>query len=314
MNVHQNARLTPRGRAEMVQRIEGGQRIGAVAAALGVGERTVRKWVARYRLDGLPGLRDRSSRPHRCPRTTAPYVVARIEALRRQRWTCAQIATAVGVAPATVARIVQRWGLSRLRALDPAPAVQRYEWATPGALLHVDSKKLGRIGRVGHRITGDRAVRTRGAGWEWAHVCVDDASRLAYVEMQPDERARTARGFLRRATAWFARAGVRVQRLMTDNGSAYRSHLYAAACRRLGCRQLFTRPYTPRTNGKAERFIQTLLREWAYARPYHHSRERRTLLPRWLHFYNFHRPHTSLQRRPPISRLAPGPDLLRLHT
>lgn len=298
----------------MVLRVEAGARVRGVAAALGVGERTVRKWVARYRTEGDGGLQDRSSRPHRSPRATAPHVVARIEALRRQRWTCVQIADAVGVAPATVARLVKRWGLSRLRALDPLVPIQRYERAHPGELLHLDVKKLGRIGRIGHRITGDRRHQVRGIGWEYAHVCVDDTSRAAYVEMQPDERARTARGFLRRALAWFARAGIRVQRIMTDNGSASRSHLYAAACRRLGCRQLFTRPYTPRTNGKAERFIQTLLREWAYVRPYRHSRERRAWLPRWLHYYNFHRPHTSLHRRPPVTRLVVGPDVLRLHS
>jgi transposase InsO family protein len=297
----------------MVQWVEGGQRVRTVAAALGIGEQTVRKWVRRYRREGLPGLQDRSSRPHRCPRATAPHLVARMEALRRQRWTCAQIAAVVGVAPATVARVVKRCGLSRLRALDPPVPVQRYERAHPGELLHLDTKKLGRIGRIGHRITGDRRHRVRGIGWEYAHVSVDDASRAAYVEVQPDERARTARGFLRRALAWFARAGIHVQRVMTDNGAAYRSHLYAQACRRWGCRQLFTRPYTPRTNGKAERFIQSLLREWAYVRPYHHSRERRAWLPPWVHYYNFHRPHTSLGRRPPISRLAQGPDVLRLH-
>lgn len=314
MNIHQNARLTPRGRGEMVQRVAAGQRMRAVAAGLGVGEQTVRKWVRRYRDHGLPGLQDRSSRPHRCPRASAPSVVARIEALRRQRWTCAQIATAVGVSSATVARLLKRCGLSRLRALDPPVPVQRYERAHPGELLHLDVKKLGRIGQIGHRITGDRRRRVRGLGWEYAHVCVDDASRAAYVELQPDERACTARGFLRRALAWFARAGIRVQRVMTDNSSTYRSHLYAAACRRWGCRQLFTQPYTPRTNGKAERFIQTSLREWAYARAYRHSRERRAWLPRWVHYYNFHRPHTSLGRRPPISRLAQGSNVSRLHT
>ncbi len=314
MNIHENARLTPHGRAEMVQRVLAGARVARVAQGAGVSVRTVQKWLARYRVAPSSGLRDRSCRPHRLPRITPAAQLARIAALRRQRWSIPRIAAAVGVAPSTVGRWVQRWGLGRLPALQPAPPVQRYEWARPGELLHVDVKKLGRMGRVGHRITGDRRGRTRGAGWEYVHVSVDDASRVAYVEVLPDERQPTSRGFVRRAVAWLARARVRVERIMTDNGSAYRSHAFAGTCQRLGVRHLRTRPYTPRTNGKAERFIQTLLREWAYVQPYHTSRARRRTLRSWLHYYNCHRAHRGLRGTAPISRLPAGYNLVGIHS
>jgi transposase InsO family protein len=314
MNIHENARLTPHGRAEMVQRVLAGARVARVAQGAGVSVRTVQKWLARYRVAPRSGLRDRSCRPHRLARVTPVAQLARIAALRRQRWSIPRIAAAVGVAPSTVGRWVQRWGLGRLPALQPPPPVQRYEWARPGQLLHVDVKKLGRIGRVGHRITGDRRVRTRGAGWEYVHVSVDDASRLAYVEVLPDERQPTSRGFVRRAVAWLARARVRVERVMTDNGSAYRSHAFAGTCQRLGVRHLRTRPYTPRTNGKAERFIQTLLREWAYVQPYRTSRARRRTLRAWLHYYNCHRAHRGLRGAAPISRLPAGYNLVGIHS
>ncbi len=314
MNIHENARLTPHGRAEMVQRVLGGERAARVAQGAGVSVRTMQKWLARYRAAQSSGLRDRSCRPHRLARVTPAAQLARIAALRRQRWSIPRIAAAVGVAPSTVGRWVQRWGLGRLPALQPPPPVQRYEWARPGQLLHVDVKKLGRIGRVGHRITGDRRARTRGAGWEYVHVSVDDASRVAYVEVLPDERQPTSRGFVRRAVAWLARARVRVERIMTDNGSAYRSHAFAGTCQRLGVRHLRTRPYTPRTNGKAERFIQTLLREWAYVQPYHTSRARRRTLRSWLHYYNCHRAHRGLRGTAPISRLPAGYNLVGIHS
>jgi transposase InsO family protein len=314
MNIHENARLTPHGRAEMVQRVLAGERAARVAQGAGVSVRTVQKWLARYRVAQRSGLRDRSCRPHRLARVTPAAQLAQIAALRRQRWSIPRIAAAVGVAPSTVGRWVQRWGLGRLPALQPPPPVQRYEWARPGQLLHVDVKKLGRMRRVGHRITGDRRERTRGAGWEYVHVGVDDASRLAYVEVLADERQHTSRGFVRRAVAWLARARVRVERVMTDNGSAYRSHAFAGTCQRLGVRHLRTRPYTPRTNGKAERFIQTLLREWAYVQPYRTSRARRRTLGSWLHYYNCHRAHRSLQGAAPISRLPAGYNLVGIHS
>jgi transposase InsO family protein len=285
-----------------------------VADDFGVTERTVRKWLARYRAEGKAGLQDRSSRPHTSPTAVAPAAQRRIETLRRQRWTGARIASSVGRHPATVHRILKRLGLARLRDVDPKPPVQRYEWATPGAMLHVDIKKLGRIIQPGHRMTGDRRDTVRGAGWEWAHVCVDDASRLAYVELLPDERAVNAVGFLTRATHWLAGLGIRVQRVMTDNGSAYVSRDFAAQCLALGTKHVRTRPYTPRTNGKAERFIQTLLRDWAYPRVYRSSQERHAWLPRWLHVYNYHRPHKSLAGAPPISRVLREDNLVRAHS
>jgi len=315
MKIHQNAPWSPRGRADAVRRVlEQRQPAKTVAAAFGVSERTMHKWLARFRTEGAAGLHDRSSQPHQVPGATPAAVVAQIERLRRQRWPGPRIAARLGVPRSTVSRILRRLGLGRLRGLDPPPPAQRYERATPGELLHVDVKKLGRIGRVGHRITGDRRSRVRGIGWEYAYVCVDDASRMAYVEVLPTERQTGARGFLRRAVGWLGRHGIRVARVMPDNGSAFRSRRFATSCTRLGVRQLFTRPYTPRTNGKAERFIQTLLREWAYVRPYPSSADRRAWLPSWVHFYNAHRPHTSLQGRPPLSRLVSDDNLVSLHS
>jgi transposase InsO family protein len=316
MNIHKNARTTLWSRREIVKRVSAlGQPVAVVAASLAVCERTVRKWLARYRAEQDAGLRDRSCRPHRSPRATAAGVVAEIARLRRQRWTGAQIAHALQLGRSTVARLLGRLGLARLRQLEPGGPAQRYECAQPGELLHVDTKKLGRIGRIGHRITGDRRRRVRGIGWEYVHVAVDDCSRLSYAEVLPDERGVAMAAFLRRAIAWFRRRGVRVQRILSDNGSGYRSRLVAAVCHALALVHSRTRPYTPRTNGKAERFIQTLLREWAYVRPYRTSHERTTVLPRWLHYYNWHRRHSSLGARPPISRLLlTRDDLVRLHT
>jgi transposase InsO family protein len=318
MDVHKNARLTPAGREGMVRRaVEGGQTAKALSAAVGVCPRTVRKWVERFRAEGVAGLRDRSSRPHRLRRPTPPEAVARIEALRRQRWTGAQIARETGVSTATVSRVLRRLGLNRLAALEPAQPVRRYERETPGELIHIDIKKLGRFNRTGHRITGDRTgqSKSRGVGWEFVHVCIDDASRLAYVEIKKDERKASAVAFLKAAVAYYAQLGVTVERVMTDNGSCYKSRAFARACKRLGLKHIRTRPYTPKTNGKAERFIQTALREWAYAKAYNHSNERGAELPLWLHRYNWHRPHGSLDAMPPVSRLGlSGNNLLRLHS
>ena len=316
MDIHQNARLTPHSREVVVQSVVvEGERIRTVARAFAVSEKTVHKWVGRFRAEGAQGLRDRSSRPHCSPRRTNQDIGAEVERLRRLRWTCDRIALAIGLSKATVSRILRRLGLNRLKALEPAPPVQRYEHESPGDLLHLDIKKLARIGVVGHRITGDRRQRAPGVGWEFLHVAVDDHSRIAFSQMQADERGTSAVAFLFSAVKYYARLGVRIHRILTDNGSCYRSAEFRAACRTLGIRQKFTRPYTPRTNGKAERFIQTALREWAYAFAYQNSAQRLSELPFWIHLYNWHRPHSSLDRQPPVSRLGKSRNnLLRLHT
>jgi transposase InsO family protein len=306
MNMHKNARLTPRGRERIVRQVASGQTPEAVAQAAGVCPRTVRKWVKRYRREGLAGLQDRSSRPHRLRQPTPPAVVEEIERLRRQRWTGKQIAVQVGVSPATVSRVLRRLGLNKLSALEPAEPIRRYEREHPGELIHLDIKKLGRIGSIGHRITGRQTGvvnRHLGIGWEYVHVCIDDASRIAFVQVMADQRKESAVAFLDAAIAYYAKLGVRVERVMTDNGSCYRSKTFRTACIQRGLRQVFTRPYTPKTNGKAERFIQTALREWAYARAYHNSHQRSAELTHWLHRYNWHRPHGSLNNTP-ISRLG----------
>ena len=317
MNVHKNARLTPHSRADVVRRIEAGQPMAAVAAAFGVSVRTVRKWVERFHREGPEGLKDRSSRPHRLHKPTPETVVTEVERLRRQRWTGKQIAAELGISPATVSRILRRLGLNRISALEPAEPVRRYERDHPGELIHIDIKKLGRFDRVGHRITGNRRGQSnsRGVGWEFVHVAIDDASRLAFSQILPDEKKQSAVAFLRAAVAYYASLGVTVARVMTDNGACYKAHAFRDACRDLGLRHIRTRPYTPKTNGKAERFIQTALREWAYARAYPTSDDRGDELPRWLHRYNWHRPHGSLNSKPPISKLAlTSNNLLRLHS
>jgi transposase InsO family protein len=260
------------------------------------------------------GLTDRSSRPRHSPHATPPALVLRIRVLRQERRTCGEIAAQVAVSRATVARIVRRCGWARLHVLELPPTSRRYERAQPGELLHLDTKKLGRIVRPGHRVTGDRRDTVDGAGWEFGHMAVDDASRVALGEVLPDERGGTAAGFLLRTVRGLRRLGVRVAAVMTDNGAGYRSRRFRATCQRLGLRHLFTRPYTPRTNGKVERFIKTALLEWAYARLYRHSDERRRALAQWLHHYNWHRPHTSLGGRPPVTRVLTAENLVRLHS
>jgi transposase InsO family protein len=313
MDVHQNARTTPHSRENIVRRVLQGESARGVADDVGVCESTVRKWMRRYRAEGRAGLRDRSCRPHRSPAATPPRLLPWIERLRRQRWTSAEIAARLQLGRATVARLLQRRGLARLSTLEPPAVVRRYEWPHPGDLLHVDVKKLARIGRIGHRITGDRQRTVPGIGWEYVHVAVDDASRFVYVEVLGDEDAPTATAFLWRALAWFRRHGIRVRRLMTDNAFAYCSRVFTALCQRHGVRHLRTQPYTPRTNGKAERFIQTLLRQWAYRRPYATSARRTRALGAWLHYYNWHRRHSSLADAPPVSRLRAA-NLVRLHS
>ncbi len=317
MNIHKNARLTPLRREEMALSVVGGRFSKAHAARIyGVSAKVVARWVERFKAEGRAGMADRSSRPGAMPGMTDPAVVERIVALRRQRWTGRHIALEVGVSPATVSRVLKRAGLSRLKDLEPAEPVRRYERDHPGEMIHIDIKKLGRFDRVGHRITGDpQQGKSRGAGWEFVHVCIDNASRIAFSQILPDERKESAVAFLSSAVAYYASLGVTVTRVMTDNGSCYRSKAFAHACRKLGLRHVRTRPYTPKTNGKAERFIQTALREWAYAVAYPNSDRRAAELPIWLHRYNWHRPHGSLKSQTPISRLGQtGDNLLRLHT
>jgi transposase InsO family protein len=316
MDIHKNARLTPLGRERMVKMVLGGQTPQAVSEAVGVCPRTVRKWVARYREEGPPGLQDRSSRPKRLHQPTPQAVVEQIEALRRQRLTGKAIAAATGVSSATVSRVLRRLGLNRLSALEPAQPVRRYEREHPGELIHIDIKKLGKFNRIGHRITGDRTGRSnsRGVGWEFVHVCIDDASRIAFSRVMKTERKGCAITFLKAAIAYYKSLGITVERVMTDNGSCYKAFAFRRACKRLGLRHIRTRPYTPRTNGKAERFIQTALREWAYARAYDTSCQRAAELPYWIHRYNWHRPHGSIGAVPPIAKLGiTGNNLLRLH-
>ncbi len=317
MDIHQNARLTPLGRERMITMVLGGQTPKAVSAAVGVCPRTVRKWVDRFQAEGLAGLQDRSSRPHRLHQPTLQATVDRIEALRRQRLTGTAIAAETGVSAATVSRILRRLGLNRLSALEPAEPPRRYQRERPGELIHIDIKKLGKFNRIGHRITGDRTgqSKTRGIGWEYVHVAIDDASRIAFSRIRKTERKACAVAFLEAAVAYYASLGITVERIMTDNGSCYRARSFRSACKRLGLKHIYTRPYTPRTNGKAERFIQTALREWAYARAYDTSQQRAAELPYWIHRYNWHRPHGSIGAVPPISTLGlTRNNLLRLHS
>ena len=308
MKVHANAPLGPKGRSTMVLRVlEQGWSRAQAAMAAGVSERTCSKWVGRYRAEGERGLIDRSSAPHSVPHRTPEDRVAAIAALRRLRMTGAEIAFCLGMALSTVSAVLRRIGLGKLSRLEPPEPPNRYERRYAGELLHIDIKKLGKLrGGAGHRITGKRSGlhRNRGIGWEYVHVCVDDATRLAYVEVLSDETALTAIGFLRRAIGFYGRHGIGVQRLMTDNGSAYRSTVHALACRALHVRHLRTQPYRPRTNGKAERFIRTLLGGWAYGAIYGSSAERTRALTGWLDHYNRRRPHRSLNRQPPLTRLA----------
>jgi transposase InsO family protein len=277
--------------------------IAQAARGGGISQRTAYKWLARYRVEGLAGLEDRRSAPHQRPHRTHARLEQWIVGLRRGRLSGPAIAQRTGIARATVGNVLRRHGLGALPPLQPKPPVRRYERARPGELVHIDTKALGRFAQVGHRITGDWRHRCRGHGWEHVHVCIDDATRVAYVEVLPTLQLADALGFLERARAWFAARGVRIEAVMSDNGSAYRSREFAAMCATTGLRHLRTRPYTPRTNGKAERFIQTLLREWAYRTAYPTSARRRRALGPWLRYYNHRRPHTALGYRPPFARL-----------
>lgn len=316
MNTHKNARLTYLRRLEMVQDItERGASASQAACRHGVSVVTARKWLARYLADGAAGLLDKSSRPQRSPRSIEPSVALAIVELRRKLFLQARIASYMGVSRATVSRVLRRAGLSRLSDLRAHEPVQRYERDHPGELLHIDIKKLGRFDKVGHRITGDRTQRARNIGWDFVFVAVDDHSRLAFTQVHPDEGRFSAQAFLRAAVAYFTGLGVPIQRVLTDNGMAFRSGLFSQACLEMGITQKFTRAYRPQTNGKAERFIQSALREWAYGRIYANSDQRRAALPLWNHFYNWHRPHHGINLLPPISRLSiPRKNLLTLHT
>lgn len=304
MKLHGNARTCLHSRALIVRRVlEEEWTLAAAAEAAGVSVRTVSKWLARFRAEGAEGLFDRSSVPLVLPRRTPEERVELVAVLRRLRMTAAEIAEVLAMPLSTVSAVLARIGLGRLSRLEPPEPANRYERKRPGELLHLDVKKLGRIGRPGHRVNGDRRTRSRGIGWEYVHVCVDDATRLAYVEVLDDEKAVTAAGFLRRAVAHYHAHGIRVERVLTDNGACYRGVVHALACKALGLKHLRTRPYRPRTNGKAERFIRTMLGGWAYGAIYANSEERRLALAGWLDFYNRRRPHGSLSHQPPLRRL-----------
>jgi transposase InsO family protein len=318
MDTHKNAPLTPKGREVMVRAVANeGLTKAAAARQFHTSPKTVGKWVKRFNEEGVEGLHDRSSRPLSSPGQTSPATCAAVEVLRRQRRTGQQIAGQLGISPATVSRILRRLGLNRLSALEPAEPVRRYERDHPGEMIHIDIKKLGRFNRIGHRITGDRTGQSnsRGVGWEFVHVAIDDHSRIAFAKVMPSEKKQSAIAFLRDAVAYYDSLGVKVERVMTDNGSCYKSFAFRRTCQRLGFKHIRTKPYTPKTNGKAERFIQTSLREWAYAQAYPNSRERKAELPIWLHRYNWHRPHAGIDDKTPISRLGlTENNVLRFHS
>jgi len=303
MNIHENARSTPVSRDLLVHRVlEEGWPLHEAARAAGISRRTAYKWVRRYCAEGRAGLRDRSSRAHRCPHALPLEWCDVIEYLRRFKQTAQQIAAQLGLPRSTVSAVLARRGLGPQAALEPPALPCRYERRQPGELLHLDIKKLARFWRPGHRVTGSRTRQSDGAGWEFVHIAIDDYSRIAYAEILPDERGATCAAFMRRACAWFARQGVVTKGLLTDNGTGYRSHWFRDACTRCNLKHRRTRPYTPRTNGKAERFIQTMLREWAYGRVYRSSAQRAQALVHWLRYYNEERPHASLSYLPPSSR------------
>lgn len=316
MNTHKNARLTVRSRLTLVNRVlVDGMSKAEVARAMGVSYATVRKWVNRYQKGGQAALADGSSRPQRCPHRTPDNIRDQVELLRRERRTYRQISQQLEVSETTVCRILRSRGLNCLRLLEPAPPIVRYEREAPGDLIHLDIKKLGRFRQPGHRVTGNRRIDSVGAGWEYVHVTIDDHSRVAHAAIYNDETAASACDALLSAVRYYKSLGIAVKRVMTDNGSCYRSDRFRRLCRRLGAKQIYTKPYTPKTNGKAERFIQTSLRQWAYARSYDHSLHRQHHLPLWLHQYNWHRPHAGINYQTPIQRLKlNGNNLVALHS
>ena len=316
MNTHKNARLTFARRVQMVRDMtEGGLNACEAACRHGVTPPTARKWLGRYLAEGEAALADASSRPKRSPKAIEPAKALLIVELRQRRMIQSRIAQAVGVSEATVSRVLARAGLSKLSDLQPREPVQRYEHAEAGDLLHIDTKKLGRIERPSQRVTGNRKDSVEGAAWEYLFVAVDDHARVAFTAMHPDERKESAVQFLRDAVAYYNRLGVKIKRLLTDNGSAFRSKPFRLACQQLGITHKFTRAYRTQTNGKAERFIQSALREWAYGWAYQNSEQRRQALHSWQHHYNWHRPHHGIGRAAPMSRV-PGPryNLLTVHS
>ena len=315
MDYHHHARLTVHGREVLCRSVvEGRLGLCEAAAEHRLSRQSAAKWVRRYRERGVDGLKDRSSRPRRLRQPTSAEQVLLVESLRRERWTGARIAQQTGLSRATVSRVLARARLSRMPDLEPPVPVQRYEHAHPGDLLHLDIKRLVKIARPSHRVTGNRRDTVKGIGAEYVHVAIDDHSRIAFSAIYPDETRASVLHFLHAALAYYARLGIHIKALLTDNGTSYRSFAFADACKELGLKHRRTRPYTPRTNGKAERFIQTALREWAYARTFQNSDQRQQQLAPWIHQYNFHRPHSSLARSPPISRSGLDVNnLLRLH-
>jgi transposase InsO family protein len=303
MDYHHHARLTVHGREQLAKSVvEGRLSLRESAAERGLSRQSAGKWVRRYRESGVSGLVDRSSRPERSPRHTSAELIERVHRLRRERWTGVRIAQATGLSRATVSRILTRLTLNKTGMLEPQVPIVRYEHAAPGDMLHIDIKKFARIVKAGHRITGDPRDEIRGAGWEFLYVAIDDHSRIAYIALYPDETANSSASFLAEAVAYFHRLGIATRRVLTDNGPCFYAHRFARTCRDLAIIHKRTRIYTPRTNGKAERFIQTAIREWAYARRYENSAERSAQLKPWTHLYNWHRPHASLNQSPPISR------------
>jgi len=315
MNAHKNARLTVHGRTLLVRRIfDQGLRPEEAAQAAGVSVRTAYKWLKRYREQGLAGLNNRSSRPHRCPHAISPEDREKVIEARKCRQTYHQISQRLHIGRSTIARLLGRAGLNRLSSLEPAKPLLRYEYDQPGGLLHLDIKKLGRFHRPGHRVTGDRRPSSQGAGREYVHVAIDDHSRIGFGTILPNETSQSVCSALIEAVRYYRSLGIRFERVLTDNGPGYLSRRFRSLCGRLRLKHLRTRPYTPRTNGKAERFIQTALREWAYSRAYESSVQRASHLPLWLHQYNWHRPHASLGYLPPISRLPSMNNLVGLHS
>ena len=307
MNIHKNARLTLIRRVEMVEDVLLNRLPSCQAATrYAVSEATVRKWLGRFLAEGREGLMDRSSRPLHSPLALDAGKALTVVELRKKRMTQARIAQYLQISKATVSRVLARAGLSKLSDLDPVEPVQRYEHAEPGDLIHIDTKKLGRIETTGHRATGDRRDRTRGAGWEVLFIAIDDHARIAFTELYPDETQENANRFLANTHAYFCSLGVRPKALLTDNGSAFRSKSFKATCSQIALKHRFTRPYRPQTNGKAERFIQSALREWAYGFVYNNSLERANMLKEWNHHYNWHRPHQGIAGKAPMSRLRSG--------
>jgi transposase InsO family protein len=316
MDYHQNARLTVHSREQLAKKVlEQGFTLKLAAANFNVSAKTAAKWVRRYREQGAADLGDRSSRPHRSPRSTSSPLLEKVLALRQLRYNGWRIAQALQLSRATVSRILRRNGMNRLRSLDPPPPVVRYEHKRPGSLIHFDIKRLARIVKPGHRVHGDRTRETRRAGYEYLHIAIDDHSRISFAAILPDQTGASAQLFFHMTRAHFSRFGFSVRRVLTDNGSCYKDGRFRMLLNQQHVKHRFTRPYTPRTNGKAERFIQTMLREWAYSRTYQNSAERTEQLDPWLHDYNFHRPHASLNLNTPASRAGLNRNnLLSLHS